>query len=318
MPLLIKFSASNGSGIALFRLEVGEEPSEPTLLGRIELDFELTPVSLTTAEDRQRLLAALVKLREDSGVEETQAHLLIPPSWGIALRLPNPSLPEEELHEHLRWELSMALLDSVDQYQYNFAYDDDSVLLTALRSQLFDLLKQLILDAGFELQALFLDGDPWQRIDLADTAARPVKLPVSELASEESPAKEFKRPEAVSASPSGNQRRWFFTIVLLIGLVAVAVFAWMKLSTGPRIVPIKEVAVDTTKLARAVADTAVKAPLAAEEPARVIPEAIPWVAMSRPGAAVSGRHRRQGASRFDFIHCGSFPLPDFWGELQCR
>lgn len=276
MPLIIKLAASGGKEIALLKTESVEKPAEQTPLGKVVLDFELTPLSLTSIEDRQRLLAALVQLKEESGVEEKVAYLLIPPSWGVAQRLPNPSLPEDQLREHLQWELSMALLDSLDQYQYNYAFDDDSVLLTALRSQLFDLLKELTEDAGFQLQGLSFEGDPWQLVDLTGTTAKMIELPKSKPQAKKSPVETKMVEKPTYRRPAGGQPKRFFTILVILAVAALAVFAYWKLTskrpgaprvTRPETVPAAPVQPDT-------------AAMRAEEARRMAPEAG-WTVMSQ-------------------------------------
>lgn len=276
MPLIVKLAASGGKEIALLKTESVERPAEQTPLGKVILDFELTPLSLTSTEDRQRVLAALVQLKEESGVEESLAYLMIPQSWGVAQRLPNPSLPENQLREHLQWELSMALLDSVDQYQYNYAFDDGSVLLTALRSRLFNLLKELTEDAGFQLQGLSFEGDPWQLVDLTGTTAKMIELPRPKPQAKNSPVEPEMEKKPAYRRPTASQPKRFFTILVVLAVAALAVFAYWKLTTKrPSTRPVMH-----TETAPAVPARPDTAAMRAEEARRMAPEAA-WTVMSQ-------------------------------------
>jgi hypothetical protein len=244
MSLLLKWAPKQ---IALYRKSTQGDTAEDQLLGSLELDFELEPLSLTREQDRHRLLAAIAKLKEDAGIPDGQVDLVIPTSWGIAHRIPSPDLPDEEMQNYLEWELSKAAADEPEHYRFNFAFsEDDGAILTAIRIRLLDPINQVVKAAGFKLRGLFLDGDPWNRVNLATAAARKTigtktrpGIPVETTAGKPS---RIPPRRGIRQTPSPR----FFALVLLIGVILVAVFVWWKLTTREKPVQEKPVAVTET------------------------------------------------------------------------
>ncbi len=242
MSLLLKWAPKR---IALYRRSPQGDPAQDQLLASLELDFELEPLSLTREDDRHRLLAAVARLKEDAGVPEGQVDLVIPTSWGITQQIPHSELPDEEMQTHIQWELSKAAAEEPEHYRFNFAFsDDDGVVLTAIRIRLLDPINQVLKAAGFRLRGLFLEGDPWNRVNLATAAARGTigAKPRPGIAVGTSADKPSRIPlKSTRTAPSPR----FFIIVLLVGVVLVAAFTWWKLTTREKTVPEKPVAAET-------------------------------------------------------------------------
>lgn len=279
MPLLLKWQASD---ISLYETASGEEFTEDRLLNRVELDFELGPLALTTDEDRHRLLAALVQLRTTAEIEEAQVDLCIPAYWGVTHRVPSPALPEEDLRDHLRWELSRALIDSEDQYRHNFGFEaDGGILLVALRLRLLEPIEQVIQESGFQLVGLHLDGEPWNRINLVG----PVQEPMPEMEAKappripEPPAAKKSVPESVGETGRTQHPR-FFAIVLVIGLIIIGAFAWWKLTTPKKPGPVPQPITRVQEAAPVKADTTTAAAVPAPQSPVETERPLLWADMS--------------------------------------
>ncbi len=283
MPLLLKWQARE---IALYEKASGEEVAEERLLNRVELDFDLGPLTLTTDEDRHRLLAALAQLQASAEIGESQVDLVIPASWGVTHQVPNPSLPEEDLRDHLRWELSKALIDSEDQYRYNFAYDDEGgIILAALRLRLLEPIEQVIQESGFHLGGLYLEGDPWGRVNLAgvphdivvDLGPKPVR-------EEPQPAATPKKSQEEPPPPSDRAHHpWFFAIVLALGVIVIVIFAWWKITSQRKPGPLPEPVTQIQETAPVRSDTVaagVGSELPAPKPSEARPGALTLASMS--------------------------------------
>lgn len=232
MPLSLKMQAKE---IALYDVKPGDELVEEALLGKVDLDFEVSPTALTSEDDYHRLLAALAQLRADSGTAETQVDLIVPAEWGVTHRVPDPSLSEEDLREHLQWELRKALVDSEEKFRYNFAYaGEGGVALAAMRISLLTTLQQLVEEAGFLLAGLFLEGDPWSQVNLVRRNDVPADVPRAEDVGKAASAEpKPKRKPVHTRRDRRTQPSWFFGVILVIGLIVVSYFIWIKLSPPP-------------------------------------------------------------------------------------
>lgn len=277
--------------ISLFERVPQEERAEYVLLNRIELDFELGPLALTSEEDRHRLLAALAQLRANSGVEETQVDLKIPASWGVTHTVPNPSLSGKELREHLQWELSKALIDSDENYRYNFTFDEEEgIILAALRIRLLEVIEEVMREAGFHLLGLFLQGEPWSRVNLTGIPGGDTEI-AREAVGASANFREKKDEQKPSIPPQRrrNQPSWFFWVVLVIGVIIVGFFAWMKFTSPkkPQLLPEPEAKVEEP--ATTTADTARKTEITRQIAAtpRPVPAGKSWADM-RQRAVVIG------------------------------
>ncbi len=231
MPLLLKWQTEE---IALFDKGASDDVGAAILLSSVGLDFDLGPLTFKSDEDQHRLLAALTQLRDASGIEEEDVDLIIPASWGVTHLLPDPKLSDEDLSEHLRWELSKALIDSEDQYSYNFSVNaDGSIAICALRIRLFDPIEQLIQEAGFRLRKLFFEGEPWIRIDLMGEATKQQLVsspppPVAEKVTE--PKAEVSEP-LLRSDRKGESHSKFFAVLAVIGVVLFVTFVWWKMTS---------------------------------------------------------------------------------------
>ena len=74
----------------------GRGPSVEIPLGNVKLDFELSPLTLTSQTERARLIEALFTLSRSCSVSDLSVRLEIPAVWGIGLRLPPLKLPPTE------------------------------------------------------------------------------------------------------------------------------------------------------------------------------------------------------------------------------
>jgi len=240
----------------------GTDPEVGSPLETVALDFDLSPLTLTSDDDRPRLVDALRTLKEQSAPSETAVHLLVPSIWGVALHVPGPNLRPEELAEHLHWELSKALLDPVDQYAYSYAREKDcSIRLVALRSRLLDLIRQVVSESGFQLCGVFLDVDRFAHVNLLETVFQSAVSPPPAPSPTPPPPPEFRPPieEPVfrREKPRGAQPPWFLAGVIIAGVLLVVMFGWMKL-TGerkPRPVPQPSPPLSQTKPEPTPADT---------------------------------------------------------------
>jgi hypothetical protein len=281
MALFLKWQENE---IALYKELPGEEPAEDIRLCRIELDFELSPLTLTSDEDRQRLLAAMVQLRGDSGIKELTVELLIPASWGVTHQMPSSSLSEEDLREQVRWELSKALIDSEDQYRYNFAYDaDGGIVISALRIRLLESIEEVVLESGFQLAGIFLDRDPWLRVNLAGAPREAIEIPAPKPVLEEAASPVSNKPKpAPEPVVRRSQPSWFFAAILILGLIVVGIFAWIKLTGEKKPARPPEPVTQVQETAPAGADTvSVPAGQVRPTPSPAAPARGVWADMSR-------------------------------------
>jgi hypothetical protein len=202
--------------IALYDVKQGEE----TLLSKLDLDFEVGPIALTSEDDYHRLLAALAQLKADSGAQESPVDLIVPAEWGVTHHVPDPSLSEEDLSEHLQWELRKALVDSEEKFRYNFAYaEGGGIALAAMRISLLNALQQVVEEAGFHLEGMFLAGDPWQQVNLVKLNNVPADQPKAEdIEKVASPEKPRKPKPVHPRRERRSQPTWFFGVVLILGL----------------------------------------------------------------------------------------------------
>ncbi|TKJ41105.1 hypothetical protein CEE37_05405 [candidate division LCP-89 bacterium B3_LCP] len=213
----------------------GVSEAEGVPIGKIELDFELNPLVLIEEEDRHRLLVALAQLYADSGVPESQVDLIIPELWGVTHSVPDPTLSDEDLQEHLQWELSKALIDSKDNYRFNFAFSaDDKIIVAALRLRLLNSLEEVAQKAGFKLSGLFLAGDPWEGINLLESPERSLPGPEKRTPERKTPARRAKKSKPIPKDRArGSRPSWFVGILLLVALVVAIYFVWLKLTPPP-------------------------------------------------------------------------------------
>jgi hypothetical protein len=215
----------------------GKRSSVEIPLGSAGLDFDLTPLTLTSETERARLVEALLSLSQSSPVKDLSVHLEIPAIWGIELRLPPLRLPPAELAEHLQWELSSALLDPVDQYRYHYAFGDDgSIRLAALRARLLDLIQQTAAEAGYKLLSLRFDEIDFAQVDFLQVSSPPkAALPIAALPP---PAKSdqarTEKSAGVQRKAASGQPAWFIGLVIIAGIVVVALWGWMKLTNERR------------------------------------------------------------------------------------
>jgi hypothetical protein len=175
-----------------------------TSLAKVDFDFDLTPVTLISDEDRMRLVDALTNLCNLGGPENSAVEVVSPASWGVTLEVPHPGLTEEQLDEHLDWELSQALLGTLDHYRYGREEETGDVIrLAALRTKLSDLIAQVVRDAGFKLRGIYLDQEEYARINLGKRSATrdlPIALPVKK----EIPEPEITPPLELEQEPEAN------------------------------------------------------------------------------------------------------------------
>ncbi|MCX6640371.1 MAG: hypothetical protein NTW14_07820 [bacterium] len=227
MPLVMKWRQGE---IALYPSGSGDATPAEVPIGRIELSFELKQTSLVLSEDRHRLLAALQQLRLASSSDDILVDLLLPAEWGVTHQIPDPNLKEAELREHLRWEISKALIDSEDQYRYNFGFTEDgAVLISALRLQILDSAGRLCSEAGYQVQGIFLDAEPYHRINLIGRAPETPPItdskPIQVKPQKSSPVPD-ESVEHLYKMKTPSTR--FFTLVLIAGILIVAYFAYIK------------------------------------------------------------------------------------------
>jgi hypothetical protein len=163
MSLLLKWQPREAT---LTPAEADNQSAEAAV-ARIEFDFELSPLVLISEKSRTRLVQALSALRSLSASEDNRVDLLLPPRWGVTLEVPAPGLPDDQLEEHLLWELGAALLGRMDQYRYGWDERNGAVIhLTALRIKLCDLIALTLQEAGFHLSGLYLDEEGFSNINL--------------------------------------------------------------------------------------------------------------------------------------------------------
>jgi hypothetical protein len=230
MSLVMKWQQSE---IALYRTNPSGEPVEETPVSRIELAFELLPNSLLLAEDRHRLLAAMQQLRTSSGADEILVDLFLPAFWGVTHRIPNPNLREDELEEHLRWEISKALTDTENQFRFSFGFDaDNSITIAAIRLPLVDAILRLTSESSFHVQGIYLDSEPFQRINLIGKPPEPPLISETVPVAEEKPHRRVHIEDEVEGIPKLRRAPTpkFFTWVLIFGILIVAYFAYIKLN----------------------------------------------------------------------------------------
>lgn len=282
MPLSLKMQAKE---IALYDVKPGDEQGQKTLLGKVDLDFEVSPIALASEDGYHRLLAALAQFRADSEVTEVQVDLVVPAEWGVTHSVPDPSLSGEELSEHLQWELRKSLVDSEEKFRYNFAYAaDGGIALAAMRISLLTALQQVVEEAGFQLSGMFLEGEPWRQVNLVRRDGVPEDVPRAEEV--EKAASPEKKPKTKPIHPRRSRRTqpsWFFGIVLVLGLIVVSYFIWTKLSP-----PLERAVVEEPVAAVA------EEPVAGTEEVSTQPtqaERVP-VAPPIPGGAWTGMEQR--------------------------
>ncbi len=214
----------------------GKRSSVEIPLGSARLDFDFTPLTLTSEAERARLVEALLTLSQSSPVRDLSVHLAIPATWGIKLHLPPLKLPPAELAEHLQWELSNALLDPADQYRYHYAFGDDgSIRLAALRVRLLDLIQQTAAEAGYKLLSLRFDEADFAQIDFLQASSPPkAALPMAAPPLAKSDQVRDEKPARVRRKAASGQPAWFIGLVVIAGIVVVALWGWMKLTSERR------------------------------------------------------------------------------------
>ncbi len=220
MPNILKWQSKE---VALYQSESADEASPENLIGSVELDFDLGPIALTLDEDRHRLLAVLAQLHDTSELKDSQVDLIIPEAWGVTHRIPDPGLSDEDLTDHIRWEITKALIDSEDQYRFSYGCDDEGgIVISALRNKLLDPIIQVIQGSGFTLNGLYFEGEPWQIVNIIGGEA--IKS-TSEADQDEAAKPRLKR----DYRRSGQSK--FFTIIAVIGVIIFAVFIYWKMTT---------------------------------------------------------------------------------------
>jgi len=280
MALLLKWRKSN---VALFDQSDGE-PDEGQLIDQIGLDFELGPLSFTFEEEKHRLLAALAQLKASAGDYGDQVDLFIPAEWGIAHQVPNAELPAGELESHLQWELSKAIVDSHDQYRFNYLVGTDgTVILTALRIRLLDAIHQVMQDSGFKLRGVFLDGDPWNRVNIADSREHRIPEP-SETVTKTAEKTELEVDRKSSSYESRSKRSSgssaFLVIVLAVLLIGGGYAVWKFVLQKPS----TEIQQPVTQDEEAVQEepetsTTVEPPAEQQQPAPETEASVQWADM---------------------------------------
>ena len=228
----------------------GRGPTVEVLLGNAKLDFELSPLTLTSESERTRLTEALLALSRFCPVPDLSVHLEIPAIWGLGLRLPPLKLPPAELTQQLQWELSNALLDPVDQYRYQYAFEpDSSIRLAALRAHLLELILQTASKAGYKLLGVQLDEPDFARINFLETSSPPQAAP-----SAAAPPPPSKADQSRAAKPPPEQRKaassqpsWFLGLIIVAGIIVVALWGWMKLTSERRPGGMPELAMGTSE-----------------------------------------------------------------------
>ena len=182
--------------VTLLLVDKGD-PSRSIEPVRVDFNFELTPLTLISDKDRQHFTGLLAKLRGGIISDDFNVDLFIPPAWGITLEVPHPNLPDNQLEDHLIWELSKAMLGSVDHYRYGWTEGSGKVIhLAAMRIKLLELVNQTIMEAGFTLSGVYLDDPTYHSINLGTRLLK--TRPVESAEIEESP--EFREPPQDSAS----------------------------------------------------------------------------------------------------------------------
>jgi len=229
----------------------GRGPSVEIPLGNVKLDFELSPLTLTSESERARLAEALLALSRSCPVPELAVRLEIPAVWGIGLRLPPLKLPPTELAQHLQWELSNALLDPVDQYRFHYAFEPDgSIRLAAMRARLLDLIQQTAAEAGYKLLGLHLDEADFAQVNFLESpsppqAGRPVAAPPSPSKTAQP---QSAKPLRERRKPASGQPSWFLGLIIVAGIVVVALWGWMKLTSERRPGRTPELAIGTSEI----------------------------------------------------------------------
>ncbi|MBU0519554.1 hypothetical protein KJ564_11535 [bacterium] len=227
MALLLRWRKTN---IALLDQPEGGSADDGQLIDQIGLDFELGPLAFTFDEERHRFLAALTQLKSSTAEHGDQVDLSIPADWGIAHQVPNADLPAGELEAHLQWELSKAVVDSQEQYRYNYLVGSDGVIvMTALRIQLLDAINQLMQDSGFSVRGVFLDGEPWSRVNIADSRAHSepeAVLPTKEDQGETDSAADIKASYRERHKRKASGARVFLVIILAFVLIGAGFVTW--------------------------------------------------------------------------------------------
>lgn len=221
MPLQLIWRS--GEVVLLLKLENGET-TEERVLAEKKLDFELTPRLVTSVEERERFSSILSDLQARGGVEKNDVDVLIPAAWGHTLKLQDPFLEEEEMEEHLLWELSKNLLESTVQYQYNYRIEEDGVIHVAvIRRRLLEAIRRTVDESGFTLRGVFFQEAPYSAIDLTRTLA-PATAP------HRKPAEKSERTaEQMPRRPRGaEQPAWFLPVLLVVAAVVLIAFFWWR------------------------------------------------------------------------------------------
>jgi hypothetical protein len=209
--------------------------AEERVLAEEKLDFELTPLALTSNEERRRFSSILTGLQARGSAEKNEVDVLIPAAWGHTLKLQDPFLREEELEEHLLWELSKILLERAEQYQYNYRIEEDGgIHVAVIRKRLLDAVRQAVSESGFTLRGVFFQEAPFSAIDLTQTpvpptATRRKPLPDAEQIEERKP----RRPRGA------EQPAWFLPTLLIAAAVVLIAFFWWRSTREKPAAPVR-------------------------------------------------------------------------------
>jgi len=285
-------------------------PSVEISLGKVKLDFELSPLTLTSETERARLVEALLTLSRSSSVPDLSVCLEIPAGWGIGLRLPPLKLPPAELAEHLEWELSNALLDPVDQYRYHYELGNDgSIRLAALRVRLLDLIQKTAAEAGFKLLDLHLEEADLAQINFLESSSQPkAALPMVAPPPPKLDQPQADKPRQERRKGASSQPSWFFGLILIAGIIVVALWGWMKLTGERRPGQTSEPAIGTAEIRTEAETPASQTPSDTTASRGTLARDTTAAALEPP--------REQSADRIQVSATGYAPMANCLGVLK--
>ncbi len=139
----------------LGELQGEEQTLEFVETAATEASFPLEAIITKSEIATQALKTYLSTIFTTATPASTDLEVWLPPSWGMATKIPTPSLPEEEIPRQITWELSKQLQTDLDYYLYLYRDRGDGMHDVALmRPAVVAFWKGVLLEHGYNLSAI--------------------------------------------------------------------------------------------------------------------------------------------------------------------